>query len=725
MCRSQEFADDNAPEPGHKSDPPLARRLDHLEQMMERLVEKIVPGETVAPGSPSIQPQQARRSLSASSHGDSSIGRKKSFVDVLCTTAASDGPISGLLAMRYESLQQREPIESGQSHAPTPTITSAEGSATPTIAAAVRPGQGDTARPVTSTGGALLPPLHRHFWVCNTLRAVVPPQAAIEAIIAASPAIPHIIAMCYSEAERREGRPQPPTSLSIALPLTSHPLCLAKRALQILICIQQLPPGFDWDALGTDRSMNDTMNRLSNTATLVTSNDELIGYAEGIECLTLQGLYQVNSGNLRKAWITARRALSLAQMVGLDRGRSVAFRSCDPAVDQARRTSASVLWLKVVRWERYLSLLLGIPIGSQGIDIPLTLDSSDPVDRLERDHAAISARISERNAEHHRNLTRHNSVYALTQEIDLDLEAAARAVPANWWIEPRLDPIATQESLRDSKAQLLAQIQHFTLVLWLHVPYMLHEICSPRYDYSKNACVDAARDLLSRFVTFRTHSLNAYDCHQVDYAGFIAAMTLCLSYLCKRLSEVWKTGRVRDDVLLIGAAKSRMKHIARVSDDPLNTEALGIIDQLSPIVERVTGDAGVSEQRGTMQEVQFNVPFMGAVHIKVPGGTAAASTKWQGDHRLHPSSAMVALAREPIISSTKQQRIPGNSFEDDIAEHSDAGFLQFTLYDDQAPLRGIDMVAVDQQPDFMADGEGWPLQGVDAAYWSLLDGDKT
>ncbi|KAJ4418792.1 hypothetical protein N0V82_005357 [Gnomoniopsis sp. IMI 355080] len=603
--------------------------------------------------------------------------------------------------------------------------------ATPTATAAVTPQRGSS-RPMPNTGAAILPPLNKHFWVCNTLRTVVPPQAAIDAIFAASPGASYVVAMCYSEAERRDGRPETPASVSIMPPVTAHPLSLAKRALQVLICIQQLPPGFDWDTLGTDAPMSDTMNRLSNTCTLVTSNDDLIGYAEGIECLILQGFYQANGGNLRKAWITARRALSLAQMIGIDKGHSVAFRSCDPNTNPHRRTSAGVLWSKVVSWERYLSLLLGLPTGSQGIVLPTIADPNSPMDRLEEVHAALSARIGERNASHQRDPARHLSIYALTQEIDLELEAAARQVPPDWWDKPHLDLFSTHDTLWDATAKTIAQIHHFTLVLLLHVPYMLRDNGSPRYDYSKTACTTAARDLLSRFLIIRTHSVSAYSCRRVDYAGLMASMTLCLCYLGKRRSEIWDHERIRQDIVLVDSTKSRMEHIARASGDRLSREAVCIIDLLAPILRGAAGELGRQPEgetrTETAREVQFNVPFMGAVSITMPHDSGAAScTEWQGGHRRHPSSATGALERMAIGSPTQEQRLLGRSVERDTPVDSDVSFLHFAPYETQAPaLRPsvLDGPGSEQHPDFLADGEDWALQGVDTAYWSLLEGSE-
>lgn len=724
-CRSQEFDDENAPEPGQKSDPPLARRLDRLEQMMERLVDKIVPDDIAGVPEPSSSQQRpARRSLSASSHETPGPGRRESSVDILEASAASEGPIAALLAMRHESVHRRGPSESG--HIATPALTSV-GSSAPMLPAIATP-QGTTSRSRTSAGGQTSPALNKHFWICNSLQNVIPPQAAVEAIVAASPGAPYVMTLCYSEAERHQGRVEPTSSLTTRLPVTSHPLSLAKRALQILICIQQLPPAFDWDTLGTGSPMSETTTRLSNTVALVTTNDELIGYAEGIECLILQGFYQANCGSLRKAWVTVRRALSLAQMMGMDRGCSVAFRSCVPDPNPHYRTSAAVLWYKVVYWDRYLSLLLGLSVGSQGNEFASekNCEHDTPIECLEKTHTVLAARISERNHSHRKEPSRHQANYALTQEIDLDLEESATRLPTpGWWDEPHLDAFAPLETLWDATAQVLQQIHHFTLILLLHVPYMLRDPSSPRYDYSKTTSVTAARALLSRFLAFRTHNVSAHSCRRVDYAGLLAAMTVCLSYLGRRRTETWERSRLKEDAEAVELTRRRMDHAARVNGDRLGREAVGIIEQLAPIMDRAAAalegavnanpaTARRTSETHTPKDLRFNVPYLGSINIRMPGDTAAAagsSVDWQQGHRRHPSSATGALERMAITSPAHQQLVLGEAPSPDI------GFVQFAAYDEQAPFG-----AGAADLDFMAGGEEWALQGVDAAYWSLFEG---
>lgn len=58
---------------------------------------------------------------------------------------------------------------------------------------------------------------------------------------------------------------------------------------------------------------------LSAAANLVNVNDEMHGSLESLECLMLESVYHTNAGNLRKAWLVNRRAMLLAQLIGLHR----------------------------------------------------------------------------------------------------------------------------------------------------------------------------------------------------------------------------------------------------------------------------------------------------------------------------------------------------------------------------------------------------------------------
>ncbi len=214
------------------------------------------------------------------------------------------------------------------------------------------------------------------------------------------------------------------------------------------------------------------------------------------------------------------------------------------------------------------------------------------MERLEKRHAAISARVAARNR------GGAAQAYALTQAIDCDLETAAREVgPASWWDEPReLDGwsaaalAAAPDAVYDVMQRAILQIHHLMLLILLHLPYMLRDPAERRYDYSKATCLRSARGVLSRFLAFRRVISSAYSCRHIDYAALMAAMTLLLVYLGLRPQH--RDGgdddhdRQRlDDRALAEHARDRMEHVALLNGDSLSRESARIIKQLLPILD--------------------------------------------------------------------------------------------------------------------------------------------
>jgi hypothetical protein len=65
----------------------------------------------------------------------------------------------------------------------------------------------------------------------------------------------------------------------------SHPIVISRLLLVIALCIQQLPHDYDQSRLHLVDSVKDRKEKIVYTIANVTSDDELIGSLEGIECL--------------------------------------------------------------------------------------------------------------------------------------------------------------------------------------------------------------------------------------------------------------------------------------------------------------------------------------------------------------------------------------------------------------------------------------------------------
>ena len=109
-------------------------------------------------------------------------------------------------------------------------------------------------------------------------------------------------------------------SLNIELVLKEHPMKIARLLLCTAIAIQQLPHRASVLNIPPGEPLREKRDSLfAFVVQTVLSDDEMIGNIEGVECLALQGLYEVNAGNLRRALIAFRKAITMAQFLGLHR----------------------------------------------------------------------------------------------------------------------------------------------------------------------------------------------------------------------------------------------------------------------------------------------------------------------------------------------------------------------------------------------------------------------
>ncbi|KAI1873217.1 uncharacterized protein JN550_003470 [Neoarthrinium moseri] len=276
----------------------------------------------------------------------------------------------------------------------------------------------------------------------------------------------------------------------------SHPVLLAKHMLQLVHLLQQFHPNYE-ELAGLSELPAEMLERLADIAiSQVTTQDRFLGSIESLECVMLETTYYANGGNLRLSWAANRRALHFAQLMGLHRIDSrLRYQKIDPRTQADPQT----MWLRIVQYDCSLSLLLGLPRGFQGNDIATQdlLDNDTSLGRLERIHCTTTSRILGRNESRCQDFT-------ITQELDHELQVEARRLPSRWWLPPNLSNTGKDdEGLFWDVKRLLVQISHYNILNRLHLPYMLRASIDHTYQYSQIACVNASREILSRFLILR------------------------------------------------------------------------------------------------------------------------------------------------------------------------------------------------------------------------------
>ncbi|GAW17017.1 hypothetical protein ANO14919_064660 [Xylariales sp. No.14919] len=575
-CVSQEFADEQSSPPDRR----VTQRLGRVEEMLEKLVEKIMPDSYTASG---------RRAPTVSSPVSAEPDDPES-VDGVCPFSVGKPPMFDVLApLRDNSRPQN-------------------GVCCP----------GDLPTPASSQHEA--PVLGLKFTqLSKTLHDLLPCQQDIEAITAASPGVSFVVSFFSRYRDVAAGLTEEPSSLCVVPSPSSHPIVLAKRLVQLTVCLQQIQPKTPLKLVTTESTRCLMGKYVSIVSNLVAHNDELVGYAEGLETLALISLYHANAGNLRKSWLMLRRTLSVAQLMGVDRWGDRPIKSADPTSNPLTRIRARAFWFRLNFTDRYLSLLLGLPAGSD--DNSFLADDADdePTDRLEKQHTVVMGAIIKRNS------SKGDASFGITQEIDCNLEIAARSVASGFWQLPSASTLANAEHAERMRAmtQLMLQMNHHNLLILLHLPYMLRDPKERRWDYSKATCISSSRQVLRTFLVFRNMNKASHACRHTDYGALTASMTLLLGYLDPKLQarDQATTSKREADRMLIQEARDKLQQMAEQNDDKLARDTACIIGRLLPLLNpdlMTSGggsQGGVNKGVGEAPTIHLEIPYLGKINI--------------------------------------------------------------------------------------------------------------
>lgn len=527
------------------------------------------------------------------------------------------------------------------------------------------------------------------------LRAAWPVQHDLDIISAAPIGISGLI---YGEPFKPyatylpQDMPSPKEVLQLPPP-GSHPVLLARKLLLLVTYLQSIPPYLVKDllqAMTIDYRLR-LMPRIIETVNrLVTSNDELVDSVDGLELVMMQGMYHNNAGNLRRAWLLVRRAMAMAQMMGLDRDVIDASSLKTLASDTVTRLDVSRIWFCIVRADRYLSLMLGLSQGSadsNNFANDKILETCSPMEQMERLFAAAGGRMLQR-----RNSKSLHDL-AETQCIGRILHRASSSMPPRWWLAPDITtttakPAAAHDDMEamQEMIRLINQITHFSLVMNLHLPFMLHSSSSnPQYDLSKITAVNASRDVLLRFMILKDSGMGPAYCRGIDFIAFIASTILCLAHITLSPGHRRSVGvggehgytifsplsyqRLGDRGLLERVCES-MESKAHDGEDPIASSIAGILSHLLVIeadaARGSTYNASSSLSPDSKQDLmcggdvhdgghvlRIHIPHFGTVTIErgIRAGNASAGQQEARPVSSHNAAAEQLLAQEMMGNS--------------------------------------------------------------------------
>ncbi|KAJ5549107.1 hypothetical protein N7513_006341 [Penicillium frequentans] len=433
--------------------------------------------------------------------------------------------------------------------------------------------------------------------------------------------------------------------------------------------------------------------------------------------------------------------MAIAQMMNLHQSPT---RAKYKVLEHKTKAHPQFMWFRIVSLDRNLCLMLGLTQGSfdQSMATGAAFRDDTPMGRLERMHCTLASRILERNES-----DPCANDFVLTQNLDLELQKAGRSMPSKWWLMPNLDSVTDDPlALFLDMGRLFNQLYHYNLLNQLHLPYMLRSSLERRYEYSKMTCVNASREMLSRFIMFRGYTRNKFCCRTVDFFALMAAITLLLAHLdSHRFSQTSNllAHQYLSDRAMIEQTQVNMEQIIRVNGDTLSAQSAELLQKLLAI-DSETVD-GVSTESVSVQTpetsalkssenssgiVRVQIPYFGIVRIarqdvisKEMANEPPSSSNGQ------PYIPMVGMhnteSSEAIVRDLSFGRLDGNALLRSMTEAENNSVDSVNGQPAQLTFRYQDTVSEtlmhgNQDPELTAGMDEWAFQGVDTAFFDSI-----
>jgi hypothetical protein len=477
---------------------------------------------------------------------------------------------------------------------------------------------------------------------------------------------------------------------------------------------------------------NTIMRRLMTAATMwVTTREEMHGTMESLICIILEGVFETNSGNLRRAWAVYRRAMAAAQLMGLHRTPIPPLNCIDSELD----VKPEIIWFRIVHMDRYLSLLLGLPQGTsdKSIGAVSIWENEPPLSKFERLLTVIASRILERN-----DRSFSTAELTTTQSIDAELLKMSMSMPSSFWRPANFhgltpgNPDAFLETIR-----LGAQVYYYGLLIQLHLPYMMRISSSTEHHYAKITCVNAGREILTRFNAHRRFNPLSSCSRPVDFFALLASMTLVLAHLdaqChKEARNVLAHQRLSDRALL-QEVLDRMDGMSSIDEDTIADQSAKLIRRLLKIeadatkgnsytARSMTGDDGTLEGKGAGDELHLQIPYLGVIKIARQGPISREPPHDQTS-QVEPSQILpLATPSEGFSSPSNAPPVSGPplSLTDNIDQRCTISAYGQSML--QCPESNHNKTTLQPPSELPLVGTGvgdWAFQGVDMAFFDSL-----
>ena len=368
---------------------------------------------------------------------------------------------------------------------------------------------------------------------------------------------------------------------------SSNPVIVAKSALCLAFCMQQLPAHFKHqrpDLPAQPSALVDSY--IIGVEMLLPFNTSSTGTLDELECFTLQAKLYINMGKPRNAWLCFRRAMSYAILQGLH------------TLDGSAEKRHIAIWNNIWQTDRNLSLILGLPSAvadtHPGVGNPLAELSAQ--EQVMQGFSIIAGHVIDRNQ------NRQEDDYAATDRIEQELLRYEHG-PGSNFLNTTPNPSMPLHVLYELQ---VTKLFYHNLRKLTHLPYMLKSSSDRQYEHNRLAALGAAREMITAWQQLRDCSgaETLIICDLMDFEVFTAAIVLVLNLLSESCpdpvhQQASDWGRVHDITL-------NLQHISREMECNVAGQAATLLEYLSAVHQ------GTYDGPEIYQAV---IPYFGKVRI--------------------------------------------------------------------------------------------------------------
>ena len=504
-----------------------------------------------------------------------------------------------------------------------------------------------------------------------------------------------------------------------------HSVLLARHMLLFAVGLQHLSPT---KAIpGLTKHHRAIMEQLADSAIkLVNANDALLGTLEGLENLILEGFYHIDGGNIRRAWITMRRAVMTAQLLGLHRPGHYRFKS----VNQQNDLDSAVMWACVVSTEQFLCLLLGLPTSTSGASFTIPRATSAFVEsgNLPVLIPDVVRKIIERNQTH-----ASQEALDMTQNIDQELLGVIKQWPPAFWRPLQFQglEVDSADAFWETR-RAWDHIFYYSLVNQLHLPYMINPRHVSQRVYSRIACANASREILIRQIAIRTFNPVTAGCRMGDFVALIAGMTLMLAHIlshCNKGTENLLIHQRFGDRATVERALECMQSMSEQHEDGLTAKCATLLKNLLDIEAGPAEAHSDDSQEDDRNVLIVKVPYVGAIKI-ARGGISIMPFDTEQEQVAHEGVTIGGFGSIHVSTPRDSRRDsdhPANVVTPDTtASRATTQVLRpSSARKNGGPVsqgRPGDVFTLPEEtfPDASADMEEWLFQGLETAFFDVL-----